>query len=154
MLERFERFSYGIAEISKYWHKLTTEEMAKYHLKGTHCTYLLALAKAKEGLTAPQLCEICGKDKSDVSRMMKILETKELVVKTGEHQNRYGGVFQLTEQGQIAADGVCKKASRAVEIAGCNLTEEQRSIFYFALDSIAVNLRRMSEEGMLNDESL
>ncbi len=148
MIERFERFSYGIAEISKYWHKLATEEMAKYDLKGTHCTYLLALSRSDEGLTAPQLCEICGKDKSDVSRMMKILETKDLVSKSGEHHNRYGGIFKLTALGQTAADEVHKKASRAVELAGRDLTEEQRSAFYYALDSIAVRLREISEEGI------
>ncbi len=148
MIERFERFSYGIAEISKYWRKLAAEEMAKYGLKGTHCTYLLALSASENGLTAPQLCEICGKDKSDVSRMMKILETKELVFKTSEYQNLYGGSFKLTAMGQTAADEVRSKASRAVEIAGRDLTEEQRTIFYLALDCIVMRLREMSEKGI------
>ncbi len=148
MIERFERFSYAIAEISKCWHKLATDEMEKYGLKGAHCTYLLALSESKDGLTAPQLCEICGKDKSDVSRMMKILETKELVCKIGEHQNRYGGMFTLTPLGQSAADDVRFKACRAVELAGRDLTEEQRTIFYYALNSVSARLRELSEEGI------
>ncbi len=148
MIERFERFSYAIAEISKYWHKLAAEEMAKYDLKGTHCTYLLALSASENGLTAPQLCEACGKDKSDVSRMMKILEAKELVFKTSEYQNLYGGSFQLTALGRAAADEVRAKASRAVEVAGRDLTEEQRSVFYQALDFIVLRLREMSENGI------
>ena len=34
MIERFERFSFAISEISRYWHKITATEMEKYGLKG------------------------------------------------------------------------------------------------------------------------
>ena len=33
MVERFERFSLAIFEISRYWHKLAAEEMSAYGLK-------------------------------------------------------------------------------------------------------------------------
>ena len=33
MVDRFERFSLAISEISKYWHLLAAEEMEKYSLK-------------------------------------------------------------------------------------------------------------------------
>ncbi len=148
MIKRFERFSFAISEISKYWHKLTSDEMEKYGLKGNHSIYLLALAQSEGGMTAPQLCEACGKDKSDVSRMMRIMEEKGLVRKEGEYQNRYGGLFSLTEEGEAAAEHVSSKASRAVEIAGKDLTEEQRTIFYHALESITDNLRELSKDGI------
>ncbi len=148
MVNRFERFSFAISEISKYWHKLTSDEMEKYDLKGNHSVYLLALARSDGGMTAPQLCEACGKDKSDVSRMMRIMEEKGLVRKEGEHQNRYGGLFSLTAEGEAAAEHVSSKASRAVEIAGKDLTEEQRVIFYHALESITANLRELSKDGI------
>ena len=61
MVERFERFSYAIFEISRYWHKLTTEEMEKYGLKGPHSIYLVVMHRFPDGITAPQLCEYCGK---------------------------------------------------------------------------------------------
>ena len=73
-MERFERFSFAISEISRYWHKLTAEEMEKYGLKGTHSVYLLTMYRYPDGITATQLCELCSKDKSDVSRMMSIME--------------------------------------------------------------------------------
>ena len=76
MVDRFERFSLAMFEISKYWHKLAAEEMEKYGLKGTHSVYILTMAKSPEGITAPQLCEQCGRDKADVSRMMSILEKR------------------------------------------------------------------------------
>ena len=148
MIERFERFSFTIAEISKNWHKLAAEEMEKYGLKGTHSIYLLALAKHPDGLTAPRLCEICGRDKSDVSRMMAIMEQKGLVTKEGTNQNLYRGVFKLTETGQQAAEHVSHRASAAVELAGKDLTDAQRTAFYDALESIAANLRTLSKEGI------
>ena len=45
MVDRFERFSLAISEINRYWHRLTTQEMEPYGLKGAHCMYLLALAR-------------------------------------------------------------------------------------------------------------
>lgn len=148
MVERFERFSLAISEISRHWHKLTAEEMEKYGLKGTHSVYLLTMVRYPDGVTAPQLGELCGKDKADVSRMMAIMEQKGLVTKEGIHQNRYGGVFKLTSEGMEAAQHVRQRASLAVELAGKDLSEEQRKNFYQALDSITANLRKLSKEGI------
>ena len=148
MVERFERFSLAISEISRYWHKLTAEEMEKYGLKGTHSVYLLTMYRCPEGVTAPQLGELCGKDKADVSRMMAIMEEKGLVTKECIYQNRYGGIFKLTQAGVEAAQQVQLRASLAVEIAGGDLTEENRAVFYDALESITANLRKLSQEGI------
>ncbi len=148
MFQRFERFSLALSEISRHWHKLTTEEMEKHGLKGPHSIYLLTLARYKDGLTAPQLCELCGKDKSDVSRMMKIMEEKGIVTKDGGFQNRYAGSFRLTQEGVKIAEHIRSRASIAVELAGADLTEENREIFYTALESIAAQLRRLSKEGL------
>ena len=93
MIDRFERFSVAISELSRYWHKITTAEMEKYGLKGAHSIYLTTMARFPEGITAARLCELCRKDKSDVSRMMGIMEKNGLVVKEGGYQNRYNGVF-------------------------------------------------------------
>ena len=148
MVDRFERFSFAIFEISRYWHKLAAEEMAKYGLKGPHATYLTTLYRYEEGVTAPQLCELCGKDKSDVSRMISILEEKGLVTKEGVNQSLYRGLLKLTEEGKAAAEHVCKRASLAVELAVKDLSEEAREVFYAALDSIISNLREISKEGL------
>lgn len=152
MVDRFERFSMVIAEIYRYWHKIAGEEMAKYGLKGPHCMYLVTMARYPEGTTAPQICELCGKDKSDVSRMMSIMEKKGLVTKEGGFQNRYRGVFKLTETGKAAAEFVKRRAGLAVELAGKDLTEENRRLFYKTLDSIAENLRNLSIHGIPGEE--
>ncbi len=148
MYQRFERFSVSIAEISRHWHKLTGDEMEKHGLKSSHSLYLLTLARFEDGLTAPQICDLCGKDKSDVSRMMKILEEKGIVTKIGGFQNRYGGMFRLTQQGLEIAEHIRSRASIAVDIAGSELTDEQRDIFYMALETITAKLRELSKEGV------
>ena len=152
MIDRFERFSVVISELSRHWHKITTAEMEKYGLKGAHSIYLTTMARFPGGITAAQLCELCCKDKSDVSRMMGIMEKNGLVVKEGGYQNRYNGVFLLTEEGKAAAEYVKQRAALAVSIAGSRLTDETRAVLYSALESIAENLRGISENGLPDEE--
>ena len=148
MLDRFGRFSLAISEISRYWHKLAAEELTKYGLKGPHATYLTAMYQYPQGITVPQLCEICGKDKSDASRMISILEEKGLVTKQVVGGSLYRGKLQLTDEGRLAAEHVCQRASRAVEVAGKDLTDAEREVFYKSLDSITANLRALCKEGI------
>lgn len=148
MVERFERFSFAISEISRYWHKLATEEMEKHGLKGTHSVYLITMLKFPDGITAPKLSELCSKDKSDVSRMMAIMEERGFVKKEGVHQNCYRGVFKLTEKGIKAADQLKSRVALAVELAGRDLSIEEREVFYKSLESISGNLRVLSKEGL------
>ena len=148
MLDRFARFSLAINEIYRYWHQLTAEEMASYGLKGPHCTYLLHISRHPQGLTAPQLCELCGRDKADVSRTMAMLESKGMVTKEGTNQNLYRGVYRLTALGHQAAEHVGRRASLAVELAGKDLSDEERGIFYRSLESITTNLRQLSHDGL------
>lgn len=148
MVERFERFSYSIAEISRCWHKLAGEEMKVYGLKGAHALYLTTLSRYPQGITVPELCEVCMKDKSDASRMLAILEEKGLVCKQGKHKNGYGGTVRLTEAGVEATSQVRQRVCRAVEVAGKDLTPDEREVFYKALDSITENLRTLTSEGI------
>ena len=148
MLDRFERFSLAIAEISRCWHKIAAEELSRYDLKASHVTYLLTLARYPEGLTAPKLAELCDRDKADVSRMVSILEDKGLVTKDGIGANRYRGCLRLTREGQSVAKELSARTELAVEQAGAGLPEENRAIFYEALETITMNLRRICQEGL------
>lgn len=148
MKDRFEKFTFAIFDIEKSWHKIAGDEMAKYGLKGSHTVYLLALLKSPKGLSAQNLCEICGKDKADVSRMMKIMSDKNLIVKEGSHRNNYGGVYLLTDEGKKAAKMVQKKVSIAVEAASGNLSDDARTLLYDTLDQISENLKKLAREGL------
>ncbi len=149
MIERFEHFTYATNEINKFMRKLTADEMKKHGLKAPHAIYFTVLASnAETGLTATQLCELSGRDKADVSRMLALMEEKGLVIKRGTHQNLYNGVFSLTENGLRIAARVKQRAARAVEIAGKDLTEDARQSFYDSLDSIVANLRELTVNGI------
>lgn len=151
-MDRFERFSAAISEISRHWHRIASDEMEKYGLKGAHSVYLTTLYRCPEGMTAGRLCALCGKDKSDVSRMAAAMEKKGLMCKAGGHQNAYGGRLQLTEAGRAVAERVQRRASLAVELAGAGLGEEKREALYEALEQIAVNLREIAREGLPEGE--
>lgn len=148
MVERFERFSYAISEISRCWHKIAGEEMQKYGLKGPHATYLLTVSRYKEGITAAKISELSGKDKADVSRMTSALEKKGLVTREDVNQNSYRALIKLTEEGQKATEHVRTRSAVAVEIAGGGLTDEERTIFYRSLESIVSKLQVLGKEGL------
>ena len=149
MLNRFAKFSLSISEIDRCWHKLASEEMAKYELNSPHAVYLNTLYEAgQDGITAAQLGELCGKNKADVSRMIAILEKKELVKRVAVGGNMYRARLMLTEEGKKAALHVREKAAIAVEFAGSGLSDEERDTFYKALELITVNLQKLSKEGI------
>jgi len=148
MVDRFEHFSLAINEISRCWRKLAAEELKKYGLKGAHATYLSTMYRYPEGISVPQLCELSGKDKSDASRMVAILEEKGLVTKQEVGGSLYRGLLVLTDEGRQAAEHVRRRAAKAVESAGGGLDDESREIFYSALDSITARLTELSRQGI------
>lgn len=148
MVNRFERFSLLIGEISRCWHKISTEEMEKYGLNCSHAVYLSTLYEYADGITAAKLSELCGKNKSDVSRMIHIMEKKGLVKKECVHKNFYRARLKLTEEGRQAAEYVRDRAKLAVEYAGESVSNEHREIFYQVLGQISKNLQQLSKEGL------
>lgn len=153
MIDRFERFSMAIFEISRYWHKIAADEMEKYGLKGPHCIYLMTMRQYPGGITASALGEVCGRDKADVSRMVSIMEKKGLICKEGTHQNMYRGLLKLTPAGKEAAEQVCQRVTLAVDAAGNGMDERQRKTFYDSLELISGNLRRISQDGLPQNSS-
>ena len=148
MLERFARFSYAIFEISRCWHKLAAEEMAKYNLKGPYAVYLVAMWRSPGRITSAQLSELCSRDKADVSRAVSLMEQKGLIKRECPGSKLYRALLTLTEEGIQAAQHVCQRASLAVEYAGKGYSDADREIFWQVLDTIASNLQTLSKEGI------
>ncbi len=144
-MDRFERFSMSLFEVSRHWHRLADEELKKYGLKGAYATYLTTLYHYPDGVTATELCKMCGKDKADTSRAMALFEKKGIIVKDNVS---YRGKIKLTEEGREAAQNIKKRAKKAVEIAGGDLSEKNREIFYQSFESITENLKKLSKEGI------
>ncbi len=148
MVDRFERFTYAIVEINRYWHKIAADEMSKYGLKGPFAHYLITLYRYPDGVTSVQLGELCDKNKADVSRALAILEEKGLAVRESQNNSYYRAKIKLTAEGRAAAEQVQQIAERAVGIGGKGLTDEQRQIFYEALERITANLRQITLNGL------
>lgn len=148
MIQRFEQFTLAIFEISRYWHKLAEEELSIYGLKGPYATYLTVMYRYKDGITGPELCQLCGRDKSDLSRAVALLQENGLVVKEAVDRSLYRGLLKLTERGRVVTEQISKRACLAVEMAGRGLSDEVRETFYKALFSITGHLREISKEGL------
>ena len=146
MLRRFEEFSGYVSNLNRCIQKIEADEMKKFGLKGSLAQYLQAMYHHPDGLTATELCRICGKDKAAVSRALLEMEQKELVVRPNE--SGYRIPVRLTEKGKKTAGDVCGRITAAVETAGRGVDPEQRRICYNALGQIAANLEAICKEGL------
>lgn len=121
--------------------------MEKYGFKGAYAQYLVVMKHYSEGVTASQLCDICGKDKAAVSRILSEMEAKGLITKENSDKV-YKSKISLTDEGRKAADYVCDKAKAAVEAVGNELSEVDRKVMYTSLELIASKLHKLSKEGI------
>lgn len=146
MTSRFEEFTAAISTIYGHIQKIEREEMERYGLRGAYAQYLLAMERFPQGVTAAQLCDVCGKDKAAVSRMTAEMEAKGLLVREGG--SAYRAPLLLTDAGREAARFVRQRAAVAVELAGRGLDDDRRAVFYEALHLISNNIQTLSEAGV------
>ena len=151
MIGRFETFTFALDKISSSWNKIATEELKPFGLKGAYILYLIALFKHDEGLTSANLCKICNKDKADVSRGIKALESKGLVSRKKTTAKGYRAKITLTNEGRNITAALRERVKLIVEKAGAGLSDEQRENFYNALENISANLSKISKGGLQNE---
>lgn len=152
MLSRFERFTYDINEIDLHWHRIASAEMKRYGLKGGTALYFTKLYQHPEGISAAELGALCGKDKADVSRDISALEKAGLAARLSSGGKSYRAPITLTEQGREMTQIIIRKASIAVEQVGSTLSDEEREVFYRALDKITAGIQTLSENGLPDEE--
>ena len=136
-----------IFTISKYWHKIATEEMKKYGLRGTHALYLLILDSYEGEITAARLADLCQRDKADVSRALADFQKKEILEPYSGP--RYRITPRLTPLGRTIAAQIRARAAVALDLASQGITDEMRGNMYHCLDLIAANMRGICEEGLM-----
>ena len=125
--------------------------MQKFGLRGSWAKYLIALKRSDDGLTAGQMCEICDRNKADVSRAMAALEEIGIVVRNGADAN-YRVRFILTDKGREVATALADKARVAISCISELNDERERELFYRALETIAANLERLSVSGIPDEK--
>lgn len=140
MDDSFLKFTFAIAEAYYFWHDLASQELVKYGLKGPHTIYLVGLYGHPEGLSMQDFNLFFFKDKSDVSRMMKILIDKGLVIKDSKYRAKY----KLTPEGVEIAKKVVSKTEEIVDFARTGISKEDEDIFYNCLGKIIENLTEIA----------
>ena len=148
MVERFEKFSYLISELSKLLHKIEADVLSELGIKGPYAIYILTLSKYKEGISASKISELCSRDKADVSRAVTALIDKGLAMKPQIEGKKYRSPIILTEKGFEVASRISKKARTAVEFASLGVSDEERKNFYETLETICSNMTKMSLSGV------
>lgn len=138
MIQRFEAFVTGITTCYKYIQRIKSMEMTEFGLKGTHVMCVFFLYHNPEGLTAAQLCQLCGEDKAAISRTLATL-LKEGYVESGER--KYRALLRLTSKGLALARQVDALIAQWVSFGGAGLTEKERATFYKSLELISENLK-------------
>lgn len=146
MIDRFEQFSLAIFNISRYWNKIAAEEMKKYSLKGGYAITLITIYRCDGSVTASRLCELCSKDKAEISRTIAAMEEKGFLKREGK--NFYRANLILTEAGKTAAQDISNKATLAVELTEKGISAEKRNVFFEVLGIMSNNLKEISREGL------
>ena len=145
---RFEVFTLALSEIMSNWNKIATDELKPYGLKGSYVVYLIALFKAPDGLTAANLSQMCNRDKAEVSRAIKSFEEKGFVTRTNTTSTGYRASITLTKKGREVTHEIRERVKLVVEKGGEGLSDNEREIFYNALETISKNLKAISEDGL------
>lgn len=144
MKERFEVFTVLISNLYRCINKIKTEEMNEFNLKGSHISCLYYIFK-NESLTAKELCDICGEDKSNMSRTIKYLENNGYLNCALKTQKKYLSQLELTEKGKEVAKLIAYKIDNILKFSSEGISEENRNIMYQSLSVINKNLNKLCE---------
>ncbi len=138
MLERFDTFVTHIARINRNLQRIKNQEMTEFQLKGIHVMCIFKLYHNPDGLTLTRLAALCCEDKAAMSRIVTELTGRGLIC--SDTNVKYRAPLFLTDEGLKIAVEIDKMVCNAVLNGGDGLTEEEREIFYKALNHISENL--------------
>lgn len=141
MEDRFGVFTLSVAELNRLLRKIKERKMGELGLQGNHTMCLYYLGAHPEGLTATELVSRCKEDKAAVSRTLARLAEAGLIACDPPGDKRsYRTRYRLTGRGTEIVKEVNARIEDAVFNGGSGLSEEQRAVFYDALDRILRNL--------------
>lgn len=143
MIDRFETFATTIAFINRYVQKIKSAEMRPLGLKSAYVMCLYNLVKKPEGVTASELCELCGEDKAAVSRTLSELSRRDYVrVDEPDGKRAYRAKVFLTEKGKKIGEYIHSRVDHVLDAVSEGMSELERTELYRSLSVIARNLKR------------
>ena len=146
MIGRFKEFTKNISFAYKYIIKIKSAAIREFGLKGSHVMCLFYIGEADNGLTATKLCKLCGEDKAAISKSLSALLELGYVELENDENKKYRSKYYLTKSGEMVKDALDVKIADVVADGGIGLTEEEREVFYSALQKIVDNLENISRK--------
>lgn len=147
MKERFEGFVSLISNIHKNIQKVKQNKMKEFGLSGNHVMCMVFLAEYPEGLTPTKLCQLISVDKAATSRALsELLEKGYVCYPDAEGQKKYRTPVLLTDSGKEITKQMDAIIYDVVDEIGGELTAEDRSCMYNALDVINKNLEQLARK--------
>lgn len=120
--------------------RLKDTEMSELGLKGTHLTCLFYLFTS-DVKTAAELSKQSGEDKAAISRSIEFLSKGGFI----EADGNYRKFLSLTDKGRQTAQYIVNKVNEFVDAISGDMTEDERKIFYKALNNVSENLKKITE---------
>lgn len=152
MINRYESFSISVSSIYKYIQKIEREVMISLGLKGPHAQIITILSRYPNGITSAELSRLCEKNKAAISRSVAELEEIGLIMRCNQSGNAYKALIMLTDKGKCASKSISSHASKAVELVGSGISDEDREALYRSLEIIYSNIEKLSTEGLETNE--
>ena len=146
MIRRFKEFTKNISFAYKYIIKIKSAAIKEFGLKGSHVMCLFYIGESENGLTATKLCKLCGEDKAAISKSLAALVELGYVELENDENKKYRSKYSLTKSGKKVKNALDFKIADVVSDGGIGLTEEEREVFYSALQKIVDNLEMISHK--------
>ncbi len=140
---RFLSFVHRVDDLQKAIKRLEVAYAPAFGVKGVHVFWLYELLGHPDGLTAAELANKQGIDRSLVSREIAILKKEGLVEAKGGVRG-YNARLTLTEKGRGAAEHIQEVAYTVQCIANEGVSVEELQQFYRVFDKLRENLHAIS----------
>ena len=145
MQDRFVMFTTLIGNISRSIFRMKSELMSEFDLKSSHvsCLYYLHHGMAK---SSAELCRVCDEDKANISRAVKELEERGMIVRQRDSRGRRSGRLAITDDGHEIAIFITEQIDNILAVLDGAATDEERRIMYKALSGISTRLCALCDE--------
>ena len=133
------------------WHSIKRmyhEEAKKYG--GTHAIgFALLSIHPKNGTPSTSIGPIMGMEANSLSRILKIMEEKKLILKKTNPNDGRGVLIFLTKDGLSKRELTKKKIIKFNKLVNTNVTKKNMDIFFKTAETIK---KLASEKNILNNE--
>lgn len=142
---RYCRFTVLISKLCRLIHKIKEHEMAGLGLKATHLTCLFYIYNADGDITATDICDISGEDKSAVSRAVHELESMGYIEQSGGERKKYRAVLTMTGKGEEIGEYINEKIDKIMGLGSEKMSNSERTKFYKMLELVNGNLQKICD---------